>query len=904
MNKYGQRYTYVVTICLCVFFVITTEKSFSQDKYSKILCLHFSPNNSQNTGTLFWQNSEIKFKTVDTCISITINKYTRSQLLVQSEGYKLYQSYIDQVYQKKKDTINIYIEEKINYLKEVEVKTDRYYKNDTLIIDVDSVKTKPYSNAIELFDKIPGFRVESNGSVTMLGKNISRITVDGKSIYGGSPKLILEVIRSNMVKQLEVNNDGDFLTINMKLKEDKKDGLYGNVSGGIGNNRLFSDQVQANLISKSRFTNFFIGSNNINEKIISDQQENWLNHNFLLESLRGAYSVSDLAVNNSSVNVSNSQASSIPTDNQNEGVSSLNHIGLNFTNSQKKMEIISYAFYDRSKKNFYSQKNRVSNYNELNQSSNSQKSDTIYNRNFWSAINLTFKLNEYNTLKFGTRVSLRETESYDGMSSNIENVSDSYENYNSSIKHISRAINKDVNNSERFSWIHKFKKPAHVLSTFSDYRYVSLSKGNIFSNNLINSATVIKNRDSIYNDNTGHNMNIQAIYSLPLSRKILIEAKGKIDRDITLIRQKGYQFDSISYSIYRSDLSNNNFHVNNTQYNYTLYSLYKSNNFTARIGLNYIQLNSVRHISKSLSLNVENEIFSPSLNIKYQPNDNVKSYIIYDKYIDKSGNSEYFPVVDSSDIQLIRFGNPFLTPVNVTQLEINTSISTIRRGLFSVSLKYEHRNVPVSPNTTIDGDGITSLSFSQILPSNQISSSFFWYKFNKTKPYSFYIFSTISYKKSFILFNERIENLQNYFSSISGSLNWKVNENFSLKLESRSIIYTQKTIYNYRENIISNMTVNFSKNAYIEFHNDFFVGKSSGANSITYNLLNLNFHYFLLKSKRLKTSLCINNAINISKEFTNSISLNTRIEESYNRLPRYFLFSLNLYLDKWRKKSD
>ncbi|WP_282071819.1 carboxypeptidase-like regulatory domain-containing protein [Polaribacter atrinae] len=149
--------------------------------------------------------------------------------------------------------------------------------------DTTSYKTDKFVNGTErklknVLKKLPGVEVSKNGTVTVQGKKVTKMLVDGKKFFGGNSKLAVENIPANAVGNIEVIDnynevsflkgltDSDEMAMNIKLKEDKKRFLFGDVEAGKGNNDFY--KTSANLFYYSPKTNVnFIGNiNNIGEK--------------------------------------------------------------------------------------------------------------------------------------------------------------------------------------------------------------------------------------------------------------------------------------------------------------------------------------------------------------------------------------------------------------------------------------------------------------------------------------------------------------------------------------------------------------------------------------------------------------------------------------------------------------
>ncbi|MDY0090404.1 MAG: carboxypeptidase-like regulatory domain-containing protein [Flavobacteriaceae bacterium] len=114
-------------------------------------------------------------------------------------------------------------------------------KKDTLIYDVASFAKGNERKMKEVLEKLPGVEVDKDGSVTVQGKKVTKMLVEGKSFFGGGSKLAVENIPADALDKIEVidhfNEVGfmkevsgsDDLAMNVKLKEEKKKFVFGDI---------------------------------------------------------------------------------------------------------------------------------------------------------------------------------------------------------------------------------------------------------------------------------------------------------------------------------------------------------------------------------------------------------------------------------------------------------------------------------------------------------------------------------------------------------------------------------------------------------------------------------------------------------------------------------------------------
>ena len=129
---------------------------------------------------------------------------------------------------------NIILPPKSVVLNEVEVlayKEKTYYKGDTLIFTADSFKTAPNATVEDLLKKLPGVRVDAAGKITIQGKEVDQVLVDGDEFFGSDPTIATRNLNATTVDNVQVydkkSEDPESSTetvkvVNLKLKEDAK----------------------------------------------------------------------------------------------------------------------------------------------------------------------------------------------------------------------------------------------------------------------------------------------------------------------------------------------------------------------------------------------------------------------------------------------------------------------------------------------------------------------------------------------------------------------------------------------------------------------------------------------------------------------------------------------------------
>ena len=151
-------------------------------------------------------------------------------------------------------------------------------KGDTIVYNTDSFKTGEERKLEDVFKKLPGFEVMSDGQVQVEGKKVAKLFVDGKPFMEGDTKLGSKNIPSDAVDKVQVlrnfnevsqmkglENNNDDIALNIKLKKGKNKFWFGDVSGGLANDKGYIFNPKIFYYSPKTSINSIVNFNNIGE---------------------------------------------------------------------------------------------------------------------------------------------------------------------------------------------------------------------------------------------------------------------------------------------------------------------------------------------------------------------------------------------------------------------------------------------------------------------------------------------------------------------------------------------------------------------------------------------------------------------------------------------------------------
>jgi len=136
-------------------------------------------------------------------------------------------------------------------------------KGDTTEFTADSIRMQQGATVEDLLKKLPGMQVDRNGKITAEGQVVKKVLVDGEEFFGDDPTLVTQNLRADMVDKVQVYDkksdqaiftgidDGQRdKTINLKLKDSKKNGYFGRATAGAGRDGYYDEELMANYFRK------------------------------------------------------------------------------------------------------------------------------------------------------------------------------------------------------------------------------------------------------------------------------------------------------------------------------------------------------------------------------------------------------------------------------------------------------------------------------------------------------------------------------------------------------------------------------------------------------------------------------------------------------------------------------
>jgi len=150
-------------------------------------------------------------------------------------------------------------------------------KKDTVEFNVKSFKTKADANVEDLLKKLPGVEVDAEGAITVNGKPVNKILVNGKPFFGNDPTITTRNSTKEIIEKIQItdtktnaqafageDSDGENKTLNLTIKKENNKGYFGKVAAGIGTDDRYEYAGLATRFQQSERIGLLAGGNNIN----------------------------------------------------------------------------------------------------------------------------------------------------------------------------------------------------------------------------------------------------------------------------------------------------------------------------------------------------------------------------------------------------------------------------------------------------------------------------------------------------------------------------------------------------------------------------------------------------------------------------------------------------------------
>lgn len=157
-----------------------------------------------------------------------------------------------------------------------EARASMKMRGDTIEYDASTFQVPDGSTVEDLLRRLPGIELSQDGSITADGKDVNKVTVDGKSFFGSDPKAATKNLPAEGISKVQVfdtkteeeettglKSQSEDKTMNLELKDEFKKGGFGKVVAGAGtekraeikgNYNKFNEKIQFSVVGVANNT--------------------------------------------------------------------------------------------------------------------------------------------------------------------------------------------------------------------------------------------------------------------------------------------------------------------------------------------------------------------------------------------------------------------------------------------------------------------------------------------------------------------------------------------------------------------------------------------------------------------------------------------------------------------------
>lgn len=589
-------------------------------------------------------------------------------------------------------------------------------KGDTTSFNANAFKTQENAQAEDLIRKMPGITMQG-GQIQAQGEQVQRILVDGREFFGNDPNIALRNLPADAIDRVEVLDqrsdqsrltgfdDGTYTkTINIILREDRKNGQFGRAYAGYGTDDRYSAGGSVNLFKGDQRISILGLFNNINQQNFSSQDLAGVTANTTGGGGGrggrpgggggGPGGGGFGGGGNNNFLVGNSG-----------GIITTNSVGLNYSDKWgKKVNFSGSYFFNNSTNSLLQTTNRETVVNEsIRQFYQESLINTVDNSNHRFNGRLEADLNEKNSIIVVPSISFQENTVFsDRDALTLASTSDSL----SALRSISNAETKALSISNNLTYRYKFEKKGR---TFSTDIFTAFNNRDQFSDllaasrdfNRLRLDTTLQETDAL---SDGLNYRVNFTLTEPLGEKSIGTFGYQVGNNKSTADQKTFILDDERRPVLDTALSNE---FDNKFITQRLRSGYAYNNAGLSLNLNLDYQNA----------RIDNEAFFPtegvfkrdfnnilpSANINYRNQPKGVTYRVrYRTGTDEPSVNQLQNVINNQNPLNLSVGNPSLGQsynhnifANVSKVNLEKS-----RTLF-MFLNYSATNDYIGTNTFI-----------------------------------------------------------------------------------------------------------------------------------------------------------------------------------------------------------
>ncbi|MDW9380365.1 TonB-dependent receptor [Chryseobacterium sp. JV558] len=795
-------------------------------------------------------------------------------------------------------------------------------KKDTIEFSAAAIKVRPDSKIEELLKQIPGVEISNDGKITVNGKEVDQIMINGKPFFDKDGKIALQNLPADIIKNIQFTTtktkeeelsgkaaQSQNTTINFNIDEKKNKGLLTRLTVGYGSDKRYEASGLASYFKGDTKVSILASSNNINSQGFSRDE--------VFDSMgngRNAWMMQGGSV---------STIGNVTYYNQGGGTRGIQRsttIGLNYSDKMgKNADLDSFSLMhsdsNTESRSKVSRSTLLPNYTlQTNSESNGENESKQYS--FDTSVKI--KLDSMTSVYFSPRFTKNSSFSFNNSQSStlkngsLLNESNSYSSNDSE--------NNSFNPYIYFS--RKFKKKGRVLSANMNSSISESKRDNLSQsqNTFYDENGITKdNRDQLAkNKNQNSSFNFSAGYSEPISDSSSVNFKIKYEARSARDLRNVNDFDNTTgdYTKFNQLLSNNMKQRINQISPELSYQINKNKlNFWASVNLDISDM-KVNSIYNGQQYDLQKNFVLPeyNLNLYYQLGEG-KTLSIYNYSNFNIPTAEQLtPYKDESNPLITYQGNPNLknTWINNLYLYFN-NYNKVKNLSYYFNIGFTYRNNDIINFSTYDNAGKQVVTYNNVSGNKSINAGGGFSKNLKWKNNKLTINPTFNMNYNY---NNGFVDGQSFTSSsynLNPGLNlvYEIKDKMTIKPSYRlGYSFSNYTNYNLKSVNTANQSLKLELTNYMlkggfVFGNDFEYNTNSNIApgfKKDFYFWNTSLGYSFYK-KQFTAKVKIYDVLNQNQSVRRTITDSYFEDREDLILKRYIMFSISMKLNKFAGKK-
>lgn len=790
-------------------------------------------------------------------------------------------------------------------------------KRDTIEFNAGSFKVKANANVEDLLKKLPGVEVETDGTVRAQGEQVQRVMVDGREFFGRDPKLATRNLPADAVEKVQVfdkKSDQSIFTgiddgqkektINLELKEEKRNGAFGNMMAGAGTDDRFQAKANINRFGKGKQLSFLGMGNNVNEQGFSFSD--FLNFTGGSQQMAGGGGGGRV-----SIQLDGDNTNGVPLNfgGRQNGIMTNYAGGVNFNRDlTKKAQLTSSYFYNRLDQDIRQGTDRI-NFLPNQPSYNFNENSIGSNLNDNHRVNLTLdqKIDSANSIKFTNNITYSESSQRSTTNSETRSNDNTLQNKSERFN-TNDQTSFNLNSSALFR--HRFAKKGRTLSTNLTLGISKTDgKGNLNSTNQFygNNPRVEELSQRNTQTNSTQSYGGTLTYTEPLGGRKYLEAnysyrtnQNQVERIVYNEKGGASTIDPFLSNIYNSNYIYSrpgvNFRMNRQKYN-----------FAVGVGYQNTQLKGDL-ITQNAKINRSFENFLPVARFNYDFSNFKHLRFDYETSMQEPSIQQLQPAVINTDPLNISVGNPDLRPGYAHNLSANfTTFNPSKFINFFAFMTAVYTTNAIANSQSVDPTNFVRTSKPVNVRDNlRINGNFNLGVPIKNLNSRFNFGPTFSITNGINLLND-LENRTKQ-QTVGGTARYNYTFKEILIVDLSANLSRQQTEYDFNQQqnqafinrtYTAEANLTFLKNYQLNTSYNYYSYNSETTNfSQNIPVLNIGLSRFLLKNNVGELKIGVNNLLDQNLSVNQTATANYLQQTTSNNLGRYFMVSFTYALNK------